>query len=79
MVNVNVEPFPSADSTHIRPPCNSTIRLAIARPSPVTAFARLLELIYLLEFLEDPLLVSFGNARPGVRDRDNELAVRCRA
>jgi hypothetical protein len=31
----NVEPWPRADSTQIRPPCKATIRLAIDRPSPV--------------------------------------------
>ena len=37
IVKINVEPFPSADSTHIRPPWRSTIRLQIARPTPVPA------------------------------------------
>ena len=37
IVKRNVEPFPSADSTHIRPPWRSTIRLQIARPTPVPA------------------------------------------
>ncbi len=33
--NVNVDPFPALDSTQIRPPCSSTMRLAMDRPSPV--------------------------------------------
>src|SRR5262249_31986868 len=35
----NVEPLPRTDSTQIRPPCSSTIRLAIANPSPVPLLA----------------------------------------
>ena len=42
--NRKVEPRPRADSTQIRPPCISTIRLAMARPSPVPPFFRVLEL-----------------------------------
>ncbi len=40
----NVEPSPRADSIDRRPPCSSTIRLAIARPRPVPPCARVLEL-----------------------------------
>ena len=31
----NVDPLPSSLSTHIVPPMSSTMRLEIARPSPV--------------------------------------------
>src|SRR5262249_23479178 len=34
-VNEKVDPRPGFDSTQIRPPCISTIRLAIDRPRPV--------------------------------------------
>jgi hypothetical protein len=34
----NVEPLPGSDDTQMRPPCMLTMRLAIARPSPVPPF-----------------------------------------
>src|SRR5262245_12693173 len=40
----NVEPCPRLDSTQMRPPCISTISLAMARPSPVPPLARVFEL-----------------------------------
>src|ERR1051326_4728262 len=43
-VKENVEPWPGVDSTHIRPPCISMMRLAMASPSPVPPFCRVLEL-----------------------------------
>jgi hypothetical protein len=39
-----IDPFPSVDSTQIRPPCISTICLAMARPRPVPLLALVLEL-----------------------------------
>src|SRR5262245_66387844 len=42
-MNMNVAPAPTFDSTQMRPPCISTIRLAIASPRPVPPFARELE------------------------------------
>src|SRR5262249_42753743 len=39
-----VEPLPGSDFTKMRPPCNSTMRLAIARPRPVPPFFLVLEL-----------------------------------
>src|SRR5215207_3427389 len=38
-----VEPRPSVDSTQMRPPCSSTIRLAMLNPSPVPPFSRVLD------------------------------------
>ena len=35
----NVPPFPSSDSTHAVPPCISTSRLTIARPTPIPSSA----------------------------------------
>jgi hypothetical protein len=43
-VNQKVEPFPGLDSTQMRPPCISTIRLAMESPRPVPPFFRVLEL-----------------------------------
>src|SRR6516225_2963196 len=40
----NVDPFPTLDLTHMRPPCISTMRLAMERPRPVPLFTRVLEL-----------------------------------
>src|SRR6516225_12177640 len=37
-VKVNVEPWPGCDSTQIRPPCISMIRLEMASPNPVPPF-----------------------------------------
>src|SRR5215468_1736534 len=39
-----VEPLPKVDSTQMRPPCISTICLAMARPKPVPPLALVLEL-----------------------------------
>src|SRR6516225_7950179 len=36
----NVEPSPNIESTEIVPPCSSTMRFEIARPSPVPPFLR---------------------------------------
>ena len=43
-VKENVEPFPTAESTQIRPPCISMMRLEIASPKPVPPFLRVIEL-----------------------------------
>src|SRR5262245_37816056 len=42
-VKENVDPRPSSDSTHSRPPCISMMRLAIASPSPVPPFCLVVE------------------------------------
>src|SRR6266536_6480357 len=43
-VKQNVDPLPGSDSTQIRPPCISMMRLAIDRPRPVPPFFRVIEL-----------------------------------
>src|SRR5262245_59056950 len=43
-VKQNVDPLPGSDSTQIRPPCISMMRLAIDRPRPVPPFLRVIEL-----------------------------------
>jgi hypothetical protein len=43
-VNANVEPWPGCDSTQIRPPCISMMRLDIASPKPVPPFFRVMAL-----------------------------------
>ena len=43
-VSENVEPWPGRNSTQIRPPCISMIRLEIASPSPVPPLALVIEL-----------------------------------
>src|SRR5712691_10602378 len=42
-VKEKVEPFPSADSTQMRPPWSARMRFAMARPSPVPPFFRVLD------------------------------------
>src|SRR6185503_17088242 len=42
--NWNVAPLPGSDFTEICPPCSSTMRLAMASPSPVPPFFFVLEL-----------------------------------
>src|SRR5665213_1294394 len=44
IVKENTEPCPSSDSTQSRPPCSSTMRREMARPSPVPPLARVEEL-----------------------------------
>src|SRR5215467_9215859 len=43
-VNANVEPRPTCDSTQIRPPCISMMRLEMASPKPVPPFLRVIAL-----------------------------------
>src|SRR5262245_59476507 len=43
-VKMKRDPLPGSDSTHIRPPCISTIRRAMANPSPVPPLVRVVEL-----------------------------------
>src|SRR6516164_1527382 len=43
-VNANVEPCPGCDSTQIRPPCISMMRLEMASPKPVPPFLRVIAL-----------------------------------
>src|SRR6476646_7499391 len=43
-VTKKVEPCPSRDSIQILPPCISTIRFDMARPSPVPSFLRVIGL-----------------------------------
>jgi hypothetical protein len=40
----NVEPWPGCDSTQIRPPCISMMRLDMASPKPVPPFLRVMAL-----------------------------------
>ena len=41
-VNEKVDPSPGRDSTQMRPPCSSTMRLEIVSPSPVPPFSRVI-------------------------------------
>src|SRR5262249_30843715 len=43
-VKANVEPWPGCDSTQIRPPCISMMRLEMASPKPVPPFLRVMAL-----------------------------------
>src|SRR5215469_272304 len=43
-VKANVEPWPGCDSTQIRPPCISMMRLEMASPKPVPPFLRVIAL-----------------------------------
>jgi hypothetical protein len=43
-LNEKTEPLPRSDSTHIRPPSSSMMRLDIANPSPVPPFFLVIEL-----------------------------------
>jgi len=49
--------LPKVDSTQMRPPCISTICLAMARPVPP---------VDLVELIEDPTLLIEWYAGPGV-------------
>ena len=39
MVKWNLAPFPGSGSTHMRPPCRSTIFLQMAKPMPVPGYS----------------------------------------
>src|SRR5215831_540609 len=71
----NVDPLPGVDTTQMRPPCISTICLAMARPRPVPPLALVRELVDLVELIEDPTPLIKRNAGAGVCDRDGEMAV----
>src|SRR6266536_74882 len=43
-VKQKVDPLPGSDSTQIRPPCISMMRLAMDKPRPVPPFFRVIEL-----------------------------------
>ena len=73
-----VAPWPSVDSTQMRPPCISTICLAMARPETGPALGLGVGVVDLVELLEDArqLLrrypwtrVSHGNSEVAVRGR----------
>jgi hypothetical protein len=64
--------WPSVDSTQMRPPCISTICLAIASPRPV---ALVLEL-HLVELIKDPRLMLRGATRPSICEGYGEVTVR---
>src|SRR5262249_25922891 len=61
----NVDPLPSVDSTQMRPPCISTICLAMARPNPVPPLALVIELSIWWNFSKI-LPLSGGGMRGGV-------------
>src|SRR5262245_13676803 len=69
-----VEPLPKVDSTQMRPPCISTICLAMARPRPVPPLVGK-RTVDLMELLEDTILLVERYAGAGVRHRDGEVAV----
>ena len=71
----NVAPLPRAESTEIVPPCISTMRFEIARPSPVPPFLRVFELSTCWNSLEDPAVVLGGDAGAGVAHSQHEIAV----
>jgi hypothetical protein len=50
-VNQKVDPFSRCDSTPIRPPCSSTIFLAMAKPRPVPPCVRVVAALDLLDHL----------------------------
>ena len=71
MVIWNVDPFPSSDSTQIRPPYRSAIRWQIARPIPVPGNRSLV-----CSRLEDPedLFVEFLlDPQPVIRNRETPV------
>jgi hypothetical protein len=64
-----VDPLPSVDSTQMRPPCISTICLAMASPRPVPPLALVFELSQLR---------PFASARPRrQRGPNSDRAARC--
>ena len=74
-----VEPLPSVDSTQMRPPCISTICLAMASPRPVPPLALVLELSTWWNCSKMRAQLLFGYSRARVGHADGEVAVhRCR-
>ena len=68
-VNQNVEPCPGLDSTQMRPPCSSMMRLRSAEPNPVPPFFDALDAFGLMKLFEDLLLIGFRYARVPYRPR----------
>ena len=70
MVKQNVAPWPSpSDSTHIRPPCHSTIRLTNVKPT-LRPFGFGIDL---LEETEDSFMISWVNADSVVTNITDQL------
>src|SRR5215470_5784771 len=69
-----VEPLPKVDSTQMRPPCISTICLAMARPRPVPPLVGV-RTVDLVELIEDARLMFHGNAGPRIDHANVEMAV----
>jgi hypothetical protein len=62
-----VDPLPSVDSTQMRPPCISTICLANGETETGAALGPRVRVVDLLELLEDPRLMFYGDAWARVR------------
>ena len=72
-----MEPLPTVDSTQMRPPCISTICLAMASPRPVPPLALVLELSTWWNCSKMRAWCSAGNAGACVGHADGEVAVDC--
>ena len=70
-----VEPLPTIDSTQMRPPCISTICLAMASPRPVPPLAFVLELSTWWNWSKMRVCCSSADSRTRVRHADGEMAV----
>ena len=69
---VKVEPLPTSDSTVMRPPCSSTMRREIERPSPVPPFLRVLVLSTCWNSSKILRLIGRRDAGAGIDDRHLE-------
>ena len=67
--------LPSVDSTQMRPPCISTICLAMASPRAGPALGLRVRAVNLMELLENASLVLFGNAWSWIGHTDVEVTV----
>src|SRR5262245_6401169 len=76
IAKANVEPLLISDSTQMRPPCNSMMRLAIANPKPVPPFFPCDRTVSLLELLENLALVRGGDTGSRITHSDGEGAIR---
>lgn len=62
--NQKVEPTPGSDSTPMRPPIRSTMRLEIARPRPVPPYSRVVEASAWVKAWNSRPCASFGMPMP---------------
>ena len=75
-MNVNLLPLPASLSTQIRPPCSSTIFLAMASPRPGAALFLARGVFGLAELFKNVFSICIGDAGPSIGNGNLQCTVR---